>query len=336
MMSKLFLFGFIVTLLAVGYVYFDSQTEQEYLSGQYAHDFVTASNEEDFIFEEEVLYDEVEKINHVPTPDVVKAIYMTACVLASPNFRQDLLQLIEQTEINSVVIDIKDYTGTISFKTDNPKIYGAHHGTGCQARDAKEFIKELHKRNVYVIGRVSVFQDNVMTKLRPDLAVKRASDGGVWKDYKGISFIDVGAQEHWDYTVDISKEAHAIGFDEINFDYIRYPSDGNMRDILYVHSDGDKKAEELEKFFAYLYEELKDTGIVTSADLFGMVTTNRDDLNIGQVLESALPYFDYLFPLFKILLTTGVILKRMVYVDNVKEYYRTQRTRLPTLLSALK
>jgi hypothetical protein len=129
------------------------------------------------------------------------------------------------------------------------------------------------------------------------LAVKRASDGGVWKDNKGISFVDVGAKEHWDYIIELAKESHRLGFDEINFDYIRYPSDGNMKDIAFTHSDGNNKSESLRKFFEYLDTQLQDTGIVTSADLFGMTTTNYDDLNIGQVLEKALPYFDYVAPM---------------------------------------
>jgi hypothetical protein len=236
-------------------------------------------------------------VMHVKTPNPLKSVYMTACVLSTVEFKQSIVDLIDQTEINSIVIDIKDFSGTISFPTENPKLYGAHHGTGCKATGVKEFIEELHKKNIYVIGRVTVFQDNVMTKIRPDLAVKRASDGGVWKDNKGISFIDVGAKEHWDYMVELAKESHTIGFDEINFDYVRFPSDGNMKDIAFTHSDGNNKPESLRKFFEYLHSQLKDTRIVTSADLFGMTTTNYDDLNIGQVLENALPYFDYIAPM---------------------------------------
>ena len=177
-------------------------------------------------------------VTHIKTPNPLKSVYMTACVLSTVDFKQSIVDLIDTTEINAIVIDIKDFSGTISFPTDNPKLYGAHHGTGCKATGVKEFIEELHAKNIYVIGRVTVFQDNVMTKLRPDLAVKRASDGGVWKDNKGISFIDVGAKEHWDYIVELSKESYALGFDEINFDYVRYPSDGNMKDINYNLAPG--------------------------------------------------------------------------------------------------
>ncbi len=246
---------------------------------------------------EEIKAEEKKEVSaHVKTPSPLKSIYMTACVLSTVEFKQDLVDLINTTEINAIVIDIKDFSGTISFPTTNPKLYGTQ-GTGCKATGVKEFIQMLHDKNIYVIGRVTVFQDNIMTQLRPDLAVKRASDGGVWKDAKGISFVDVGAKEHWDYMVELSKESYALGFDEINFDYIRFPSDGNMKDIAFNHSDGNNKPESLKKFFIYLHDQLKDTGLVTSADLFGMTTTNYDDLNIGQVLENALPYFDYVAPM---------------------------------------
>jgi hypothetical protein len=92
---------------------------------------------------------------HVKTPKPVKAVYMTACVLSTNEFKQSIVDLIDQTELNSIVIDIKDFSGTISFESDNPKLYGVHHGTGCTAKGVKEFIEELHKKNIYVIDQAS-------------------------------------------------------------------------------------------------------------------------------------------------------------------------------------
>ncbi len=240
---------------------------------------------------------EKEKALHLKTPEPLKAIYMSQCVVGTKDFRQDLVDLINRTELNAVVIDIKDYTGKIAFNTENPKLKNSV-SNACGAVDMKDFIFSLHNQGIYVIGRVTVFQDPYMTKLRPDLAVKKKSDNNiVWKDGKGLSFIDVGAREHWDYTIEIAKESYNVGFDEINFDYIRFPSDGDMKDIDYTHSRGKTKSEAVREFFAYLQDNLKGTGIVTSADLFGMTTTNNDDLNIGQVLEYGLMYFDYVAPM---------------------------------------
>lgn len=237
-----------------------------------------------------------EKVLHLETPEPLKAIYMTSCVLGTPSLRDGLVKLIEDTEINAVVIDVKDYSGTLSFKPQNPNLLHAWEVSKCGTQDIKEFMQTLYEKNIYRIARVTVFQDPHFTKLHPELAVQSASTGLPWKDRKGLSFLDVGGKSTWDYVMDITKEVYGAGFDEINYDYIRYPSDGNMKDTVFKLSTG-TKADQLEKFFQYLHAETKKIGIVTSADLFGMTTTNTDDLNIGQVLERTLPYFDYVAPM---------------------------------------
>lgn len=233
---------------------------------------------------------------HVPIPKSVKAIYMTGCVAGTPSFRAGLVDLIEKTEINSVVIDVKDSTGTLSYISKNPELKDAL-SPRCYAPDMEQFVDSLHKKGVYVIARIAVFQDPYLVKIRPDLAIKRASDGGVWKDYKGLNFTDPGAKDVWDHIILVAKEVYNVGFDELNFDYIRFPSDGNMKDIVFPWSGNRPKPEVLRDFFAYLHKSLKNTGAILSADLFGMTTTNTDDLNIGQVLEYALPYFDFIAPM---------------------------------------
>ncbi len=245
--------------------------------------------------------------SHIDVPEQVKGIYMTACAGSSKSFRDGLINLIDTTELNSIVINVKDETGKIGFDVDDPDLQNsvAQLSKGeCKILDIKDLIEYLHSKNIYVIGRIPVFQDLYMTKTRPDLAVKRASDGGVWADRKGIRWLDAGSQEVWDYVVKIGLAAYDVGFDELNFDYVRFPSDGNMKDIYYPYSedvvDADPdygKAKVLQGFFKYLHENLAPAGIILSADLFGMTTTNSDDLNIGQILEYAAPYFDYIDPM---------------------------------------
>lgn len=263
------------------------------------------------------IIDTREVIKHVPLPRQVKNIYMTSCVAGTPSFREKLVKLVGETEINSIIIDIKDYSGTISFKPEGEAWLPAWQSARCGARDMKEFIAELHSRDIYVIGRITVFQDPFESLRSPHLAVKKSDGVTVWKDGKGLSFMDVAAKEYWDHIVELSVESYNIGFDELNFDYVRYPSDGNMRDISFQHTIGSKwpndKQANLEAFFEYLNEQLDDetkfakynhenTGRAsstpyTSADLFGMTTTNFDDLSIGQVQDRAAPYFDFIAPM---------------------------------------
>jgi hypothetical protein len=247
-----------------------------------------------------------EKISHVAIPDAVKAIYMSQCYASSSTLREKLVKIADTTEVNSIIIDIKDYTGTVSFPVKNPIIEVG--GTGCKVPDMKEFVARLHDKNIYVIGRLTVFQDPFLTTKHPEWAVKTVSDPTkVWTDKKGLAFFDVGAKPYWDRVIAIARDAHDIGFDEINFDYIRFPSDGNMKEANYTLSKGVSKAEQVEKFFIYLTTEMRkpyETDVdngghvpVLSADLFGMTATNTDDLSIGQVLERAVAHFDFVAPM---------------------------------------
>jgi len=258
-----------------------------------------------------------EVITHVPLPEQVKAIYMTSCVAGTTEFRNRLVKLIDETEINAVVIDVKDYSGTISFSPVSPAWQPAWAAAKCGAQDMKEFIASLHAKDIYVIARITVFQDPFYAPLHPELAVLKESDGSVWRDGKELSFIDVASKPYWDHILELSVNAYNIGFDELNYDYVRYPSDGNMQDISFPNSmkseyGADKQAN-LEAFFKYLNEKLDDdsyfisvrhenTGRAsstpwTSVDLFGMTTTNFDDLSIGQVQDRAAPYFDFVAPM---------------------------------------
>ncbi len=256
-------------------------------------------------------------VKHVPLPEQAKIIYMTSCVAGTPSFREKLVNLIKETEINGVIIDIKDYSGTISFAPSSQAWVPAWQSARCGAQDMKEFIAELHEDNIFVIGRITVFQDPFYAESHPHLAVKKLDGNTNWKDGKGLSFIDVAAREYWDHIIELAKESYNLGFDELNFDYVRYPSDGNMRDISFPHTEGSKwpkdKQANLEAFFEYLNKALDDekrfaevrhenTGRAsttpwTSVDLFGMTTTNYDDLSIGQVQERAAPYFDFVAPM---------------------------------------
>lgn len=265
-----------------------------------------------FISADQILYEktaqqEVEKeppapiVQHVETPKNVRAIYMSQCAATTQSFRDLHVGLIRDTELNSIVLDIKDFTGTVSFPLTETENLG---GEGCVVGDMKEFIEALHDEGIYVIGRITVFQDPLYTSVHPERAVqsKTIRPGQPWQDHKGLSFVDVGARPFWDYIVSIARESHAIGFDELNFDYIRYPSDGPMSDVSFNHSDYSQRSHELEKFFRYLESKVKHADAsghipVISADLFGMTTTNFDDLTIGQIMEQATPYFDYIAPM---------------------------------------
>ncbi len=236
-------------------------------------------------------------VTHIQTPSKVKAAYISAWVAGAPKYRDPVVKMIDETELNSIVIDVKDSTGRVSFDMPVPEIQ-KEGSIEKRIKNIRELTDMLHKKNIYIIGRVAVFQDPYMTKKHPEWSITKKSDGGVWKDRKGLSFLDPAKKEVQDYVVSVAKGAYEEGFDEINFDYIRYPSDGNMKDINYHLKTGETRSDNIEKFFKYLSTEVKkEKNIPMSADLFGLTTEATDDMGIGQVWEKALPYFDFLCPM---------------------------------------
>ena len=232
---------------------------------------------------------------HIKTPSEVRAIYMSSWVAGTPSIREDMLGFVNSSEANSVVIDIKDYTGKIAFAVDDPVI-NEYEAVEKRIVDIRELIDYFHSQHIYVIGRLAVFQDPHMAKKFPALAVQ-SKRGGIWHDRKGLAFIDPGAKDYWTYTVRIARAAERVGFDEINFDYIRYPSDGQLALAVYPYTKDREKPDVMEDFFKYLKSELGTLGVPISVDIFGLVTYAEDGLGIVQVLERVAPYFDYIAPM---------------------------------------
>lgn len=244
------------------------------------------------------------KVTRLATPESTKTIYMSSYVAGNKRFRDRLLSLIERTELNSVMIDIKEVDGIVTsreFTGIDPKMEIEN-----RIPDLQQLLESLSDKNIYTIARIVVFKDAHMTEEYPEWAIKQLDQETIWKDHGGKTTIDPGAEEYWDYILALADRAYALGFDEINLDYIRFPSDGDMETTWYPFSqetiDNDPrngKSHILTEFHEYFHDALrtKYPEIVTSADVFGMVTTNKDDLGIGQLLEPFLQHYDYVAPM---------------------------------------
>jgi hypothetical protein len=238
--------------------------------------FVATTTEEVFRF-----------VTHIKTPEHVKAIYMSSWVAGSPSIRAPLVKLIEETELNALVIDVKDNTGVITWEG--------------RAKDLNDFIDELHSKNIYVIARISAFQDPLYVKYYPDQAVKSKSTGEIWKDNKGVPWVDTGSQAMWKYIENVSKDAYARGFDEINLDYIRFPTDGKLTDMVFPISGERAKTDKpgiVGDFYRYITDALRKENIPVSGDIFGIVLVTKVDIpTLGQDAHVALETFDYVSPM---------------------------------------
>jgi hypothetical protein len=244
-------------------------------------------------------------------PEIVKSVYLTGWSASSSSKINYVYDLAKSAGINAVVVDIKDYSGYVSYDVDDytaplVKEYGAKK---IKIYDIDNLIKGFHDNGIYVIARIAVFQDPVLAHAREDLAVynKYHSRGkwdlsfllsniSVWLDNMKLAWIDPASEESWDYNISIAKDALNKGFDEINFDYVRFPSDGNLSNMGFPKWD--KTTEKhlvIRNFFKKVRESLPNA--VLSVDLFGLTTVNYDDLGIGQVIEDAYEYFDYVCPM---------------------------------------
>jgi hypothetical protein len=248
---------------------------------------------------QEMILGSIENVPRRTTPpEFVKGIYLTAYSANRGDWMDRLIKKIKDGgKINSLVIDIKDYTGYILYDTKIEEVeeLGLEN---IQIDDIKGLLKKLKEAGIYSIARLTVFQDPALAKVKPELALKK-HNGQTWYNWNGLAFTDPQNKKVWDYNINIAKEAASLGFDEINFDYMRYPSDGNLKLIDYNTPEGKVRADILEEFFAYLSEELSSTTNI-SVDFFGMVMDNVDteyDLGIGQRLDSALDYFDFICPM---------------------------------------
>jgi len=229
-------------------------------------------------------------------PKTIKAIYVTSWSASRESYVDYIINIARDTEINGVVIDIKDWSGYIAYDTALAEAE-EYNAKSIRIKDIGSLTQRLRGEGVYSIARITVFQDPVLARARPDLAVhSKAGPASLWLDKSGLAWIDPAAKESWDYNIAIAKEAVELGFDEINFDYIRFPSDGNLRDMSFpLWDESTPRHLVMREFFEYMRQELPDVNL--SIDLFGLSTVNHDDLGIGQIIEDAFEYFDYVCPM---------------------------------------
>lgn len=232
-------------------------------------------------------------------PDVVRGIYMTAHTVGLSSRRQALFDLIDRTELNTAVIDIKDSQGFVAYSTDLPFVR-AHGLLAPKPFEARAILDDAHQRQIWAIARLAVFEDPALASARLDLAL-RTSEGSVWRTRRGVAWVDTTQKEVWQYAADLARDALRQGFDEVQFDYVRFPSDGALGDAVYANLPVDEaKYYTIASFFQYLRRELNQESNL-SVDLFGLTmvraTKPEDDLRIGQRLSDALPIFDIISPM---------------------------------------
>jgi hypothetical protein len=194
--------------------------------------------------------------------------------------------------LNAFVIDLKTDDGTLAFIPRDPALQ-ARVPDSPVIRDLDSLLLRLRDRGLYRIARIAVMRDKVFGDLHPDI-VLRNPDGGVWHDNTGMVWVDPAAPKVAEYALALAREAYARGFDEIQFDYVRFASDGRLSAIRYpVYDSQQAKAEVMRDFFEAVGGTLRAENIPVSFDLFGLACCAADDLNIGQRLADVYPSADF-------------------------------------------
>ena len=228
----------------------------------------------------------------------VRGIYISGPMAGSTELFQNILDSAAGTEINTVGIDFKDDQGRITCPVDSPV---ASEIGACRpyVQDMKELIASLKERGLYVIARVVAFRDPWLAEKKPEWSLHLA-DGSLYRDRQGMAWVDPYRKEVWDYLVEVGTEAKEAGFDEVQFDYIRFSTEGTMRDVVFDEAvtGGRSKTDVITEFVKYAYENLASQGLFVSADVFGtIIGSDIDAQAVGQVYTEMAKHLDYICPM---------------------------------------
>jgi len=230
-----------------------------------------------------------------PIRSEIRALYLNRHT-ASPGTSQfkRALRIIDTTPMNALIIDMKNVKGDLSYPTAFAEARRAHASRYATIRNIRSYVRDLKNRGIYLIARIAVFKDKRQARTYPSRAV-HAPGGGVWRDRHGEMWVDPFDPRARNYTLKIAEEVARLGFDEINFDYIRFPAHKGLR-----YDRADTQANRVAAIDSFLQEaenRLHPLGVKVSVDVFGYVLWNRTDTHIGQILERMAPHVDYICPM---------------------------------------
>jgi len=230
-------------------------------------------------------------------PIKVKALYLTFWG-ASNNSQtlKNIIKLVKETEANAVIVDVKNAYGSTSFLTSfkQANSYGAQKNR--TNRNIQKFIKNMRDNNIYTIARIVTFKDEIQASHNPDYALKKKSTGIIWRNHDNMAWVDPFDSRSHNYTIRIAEEAAKVGFDEINFDYIRFPAKDGL--TFSKENTQENRVKAIETFLDSAKKRLEPYGVFISVDTYGNILwSKKDDNNIGQMLKSLASHSDYIAPM---------------------------------------
>ncbi len=235
---------------------------------------------------------------HFERPDHIRGIYLNAWAAGSKRRIEELVDLARRTEINTFVIDIKDASGYVSHRTEVPMAREIGATEERRIADLPGLLRRLHDEGIYPIARIVIVKDPLLTAAHPEMAIQNVN-GGVFKDGKGIVWLNPYDHRVWDYHVALAREVVGMGFPEIQWDYIRFPDipAAEKELVSYPGAGGTSKPDAIRGFLTYAHEQLAPLGVRVTADVFGVTASASRDVGIGQVWESFIGAVDVALPM---------------------------------------
>jgi hypothetical protein len=227
-----------------------------------------------------------------PLPVEIRGVHVTMGLASLPGKLHEYLAL-QRDGLTALELDVKDENGEVGFVTRSVPL-ASKVGAARDYYALREVSRLVHSRGLYLIGRVVVFEDPHLSHGRPDLAILR-SDGSVWEDLAGLGWTNPYDRRVWKYNVDIAAAAARAGFDEILFDYVRFPSDGDVEGAVYRNRGSLGKHDAVPAFLRYAARRLQPLDVRVSAAVFGLSAAR--DLGIGQLPRRMAPYLDHVYPM---------------------------------------
>jgi hypothetical protein len=227
-----------------------------------------------------------------PLPREIRGVHVTMA-LASIRGKLDEYVALRRAGLNTIELDVKDENGDVGFVRGAPALARAT-GAAKPYYNARKAARTVHAAGLYLIGRVVTFQDPIVSRRRPKLALQNP-DGSVWQTRGGLGWLNPYDRRAWNYNLAIAVAAARAGFDEIQFDYVRFPSDGDVSAIHYPVRMNASKAKTITQFVRYASRRLHKLGVRLSVDVFGLAATR--DLGIGQKPARLAPYVDAIYPM---------------------------------------
>jgi len=284
-----------------GYFLIDSEEETYHVKAYGYRPFSVSCDMNDSVLEVE--------------PITVKALYLTFWGASNnSSTSKKIFEIIDKTEVNAVVVDIKNEYGSTLFWTSfkQANSYGAHKNR--TNRNILKFMKKLKDKNIYTIARIVTFKDELQASNNPDYAIKLDSNGSIWRNHDNMAWVDPYDKRSHEYAISMAEEAAKVGFDEINFDYIRFPAKTGLRYSKKNTPKNRKKA--IGAFLDLAQDRLRKYGVFISVDTYGNICWSKDDNGIGQTVTALAAHADYLSPM----LYPSGFAKGSFYFDNPSEH----------------